>query len=146
MLEGPITGTATTTNSVFSISNLPYGTYKITITDSTGSAVSQELTIGEECVTGRAIASSRSDYPEIELDWNGSMFQVGESYPNPFPQSTNIPIVLSRSGEFHIQVFTATGQAVYQQKQSVEAGPHLITLDKETVSYTHLTLPTTPYV
>ena len=128
MLEGPISGGATTSNQQFSITGLPNGEYSLKITDQNGCELTKEVTISSSCL-GNRISSSRNSFPELSLIKDAvSLLQVGNSYPNPFKTDTNIPIVLTEEGAVTLQVFTATGQQVYQQEQSYEAGAHLITL------------------
>jgi hypothetical protein len=49
-------------------------------------------------------------------------FQVGQNYPNPFRESTQIPFRLPQEGVVSLRVFDGAGRSVYQAQREFGAG------------------------
>jgi hypothetical protein len=63
-----------------------------------------------------------------ELSTNG--FSVGQNYPNPYNQTTQIPFNLAKESNVVFSVYDMTGREVFNNTFStLEAGQHTLTLD-----------------
>ena len=57
---------------------------------------------------------------------------LGESYPNPFNISVNIPIYLERNSDVQINIFNLLGKKIFSTKNSLNPGRNIINWSGQT--------------
>lgn len=64
---------------------------------------------------------------EIDIQQN----QIGQNFPNPFTDSTTIPVQLASSSDVHIEIFDLTGRSIAViTNEKLTAGTHQIHLNR----------------
>ena len=124
------------------------GTYIVVITDANGCTATAETVIditsnpnrpnlvysGIAC-EGESVTLNIQTFEGIDVNYN--WFKDGVAFTNIGNQLVLNPVTISDIGNYHVEV-AIDGCTTISDTLSVEV--------HEPVSYTHLTLPTTPYV
>lgn len=76
----------------------------------------------DKLLSGRFQISNHSPFDTDEL-------QTLLNYPNPFTLNTILPILMSENGELQLQIFSMTGQQIYQREYQLEKGKQLLEID-----------------
>lgn len=114
--SGPVTGSSTTTNTIFDIDNLPSGTYSVVISDTNGCSETQTLTItngsNDLALTAIPIDGSCGDLGSIQLDMNGGLtpFIINWNGPVSGSEATNdssYDIANLPAGDYEITIMDA---------------------------------------
>lgn len=68
-------------------------------------------------------------------DLHADSWAIGEAYPNPFTEVTHIPYVLDGPAEVALQVYTLTGQVVYDTRVNhLDGGRHEIRFNRQNLN------------
>jgi hypothetical protein len=58
-----------------------------------------------------------------------NLFTVGQNYPNPFDNTTEVTVQVKQSTELTLEVYNTLGQSVSTKKLNLTAGEHKLTID-----------------
>ena len=83
--------------------------------------------------------------PSVGLgDWQVQNSFMGSAYPNPFTETTSVPLELLKDSEVTLQVFRLDGEVVATRNMHLAAGLHQVTVRLSTPDIAFLSV-TTPY-
>jgi len=124
-----ISGT-TNTWGVYSITNIPAGSYSITATKTGYDTYTQEnIIINSDETTTHNIVMAQSDSENDTILFPVETYLKG-NYPNPFNPTTTILYDIAREGKVKIEIFNVKGQRVKSLVDGVrEAGSHIVVWD-----------------
>ncbi len=120
----------TGSEGLWTFNNLPIGEYSL-YAEATGlSTVKVDTSLSE--------ASSQLNDVELTVDCENSVgypqyfetgFYVSDVYPNPIRDKFNIEVDVDHNSEISVTVYSVTGQKLIEQKNRVQSGSNIITIN-----------------